>query len=126
MVIEKIRLDRWLWAARFYKTRAYAVSDIKRGRVMINGQKAKPAKQIIIGDVIRIRKASLVFNVTVTVLSDKRLGPKLAQLLYSEPQSSIRTREEQVLQIKASRQTLIEGRPNKKDRRLQQAFKRHL
>lgn len=126
MALEKVRLDRWLWAARFYKTRAYAVSEIKRGRVTINTQKAKPAKQIVVGDAIRIRAAPLVFNVTVRALSEKRLGAKLAQLLYDEPVSSIQARELQLQQNKAARQVLIDGRPNKKHRRRQQALKRHI
>ena len=126
MTLEKVRLDRWLWAARFYKTRAYAVSDIKRGRVTINAQKVKPAKQIVVGDAIRIRKAQLVFNVTVSALSEKRLGAKLAQLLYDEPAGSIEARALQLQQNQAARQILIDGRPNKKHRRRQQALKRHI
>ncbi len=121
---EKLRLDRWLWAARFYKTRALAVGAIKRGHITVNQHRAKPAKLISIGDQLRIRKAQLVFNVTVEGLSDRRLGAKLAQALYTEPQPSIEAREQRQLEMKSVRQTLINGRPSKKDRRLQTGVKR--
>ena len=121
---QKLRLDRWLWAARFYKTRALANNAIKSGHITVNQLRAKPAKLITIGDQLRIRKAQLVFNVRVEALSEKRLGAKLAQALYSESEHSIDTREQRKLEIKSIRQTLINGRPSKKDRRLQAAIKR--
>jgi ribosome-associated heat shock protein Hsp15 len=122
----KVRLDRWLWAARFYKTRSLAVNAIKRGRITVNHRKAKPSRQITIGDVLNIRKAQLVYEVTITALSEKRLSARLAQALYTELPASATAREQRVQEIKANRQTLIDGRPSKKDRRLQQLIKRHL
>jgi ribosome-associated heat shock protein Hsp15 len=122
----KVRLDRWLWAARFYKTRSLAVNAIKRGRITVNHRKAKPARQITIGDVLNIRKAQLVYEVTTTALSEKRLSARLAQALYTELPASAAAREQRSQEIKANRQTLIDGRPSKKDRRLQQRLKRHL
>jgi ribosome-associated heat shock protein Hsp15 len=122
----KVRLDRWLWAARFYKTRSLAVNAIKRGRITVNHRKAKPSRQITIGDVLNIRKAQLVYEVTITALSEKRLSTRLAQALYTELPASATAREQRAQEIKANRQTLIDGRPSKKDRRLQQLIKRHL
>lgn len=122
----KVRLDRWLWAARFYKTRSLAVNAIKRGRITVNHRKAKPSRQITIGDALNIRKAQLVYEVTITALSEKRLSARLAQALYTELPASATAREQRVQEIKANRQTLIDGRPSKKDRRLQQLIKRHL
>jgi ribosome-associated heat shock protein Hsp15 len=122
----KVRLDRWLWAARIYKTRSLAVNAIKRGRITVNHRKAKPSRQITIGDVLNIRKAQLVYEVTITALSEKRLSARLAQALYTELPASATAREQRAQEIKANRQTLIDGRPSKKDRRLQQLIKRHL
>ncbi len=122
----KVRLDRWLWAARFYKTRSLAVNAIKRGRITVNHRKAKPSRQITIGDALNIRKAQLVYEVTITALSEKRLSARLAQALYTELPASATAREQRAQEIKANRQTLIDGRPSKKDRRLQQLIKRHL
>ncbi len=122
----KVRLDRWLWAARFYKTRSLAVNAIKRGRITVNHRKAKPARQITIGDALNIRKAQLVYEVSITALSEKRLSARLAQALYTELPASAAAREQRSQEIKANRQTLIDGRPSKKDRRLQQRIKRHL
>lgn len=120
----KVRLDRWLWAARFYKTRGLAVDAIKRGRITVNQIKVKPAKLVTNGDQLGIRKAQMMFNITISELSEKRLGAKLAQALYTETQSSIDERAQRQQQVKADRQTLINGRPSKKNRRLQQAIKR--
>jgi ribosome-associated heat shock protein Hsp15 len=122
----KVRLDRWLWAARFYKTRSLAVNAIKCGRITVNQRKAKPARQVTIGDALNIRKSQLVYEVTITALSEKRLSARLAQALYTELLASATARERRVQEIKAHRQTLIGGRPSKKDRRLQQRIKRHL
>lgn len=121
----KVRLDRWLWATRFYKTRSLAVDAIKSGRVTVNTQKAKPARQIGIGDQLTIRKAQLLYKLTVSGLSEKRQGAKLAQAHYTEQPDSRADREQRIEEIRAHRQTLIKGRPSKKDRRQQQAIKRH-
>jgi len=121
---EKVRLDRWLWAVRFYKTRALAADAIKHGHILLNGLKAKPARKIAHGDQLRIRKAQLIYEVKVEALGEKRVSAKLAQQMYSEDQQSIEAREQRQIAIRADRQTLINGRPSKKDRRQQQAIKR--
>lgn len=124
--LHKVRLDRWLWAARFYKTRSLAVDAIKRGHITVNGLKAKPARQIGMGENLRIRKEQLVYTVFVVALSEKRLGPVLAQKLYTETPESRDLRLQRLQEIKAERQTYIKGRPSKKDRRQQLAAKRDL
>lgn len=122
----KVRLDRWLWAARFYKTRALAVDAIKHGHITVNGLKAKPARQIGPGEELRIRKAQLVYIVTVSGSSKRRLGAELAQKLYTETADSIDVRTQRLGEIKAERQGYIKGRPSKKERRQQLAAKRGL
>ncbi len=119
-----VRLDRWLWAARFYKTRSLAVAAIKRGRIGIDAGKAKPARSVTTGNRLTIRKAQLIYDVTVLALSEKRLSARLASALYKESPDSIVERELRAQTIKANRQMQINGRPSKKDRRLQQAIKR--
>ena len=119
-----VRLDRWLWAARFYKTRSLAAAAIKRGRITIDAGKAKPARSVATGNRLTIRKAQLVYNVTVLALSEKRLSARLASELYMELPDSIAERELRTQTIKANRQMLVNGRPGKKDRRLQRAIKR--
>ena len=121
---KKVRLDRWLWAARFFKTRSLAVEAVKGGRVSVNGQRVKPARQIAVGDNLSIRKAQLLYEISVTALSEKRLSAVLAQQLYHELESSRHAREQRIEEIRAARQTLVRGRPSKRDRRLQQAIKR--
>lgn len=123
---EKVRLDRWLWATRFYKTRSLASSAIKRGRIKINAQNGKPAKLISVGDSVRIRKAQLIYDIVVDGLGEKRVGAKIAQTLYTETKNSIQLRETRMAEIIANRKNMVDGRPNKKNRRIQQAIKRHI
>ncbi len=122
--IKTVRLDRWLWAARFYKTRSLAVAAIKRGQITIDNGKAKPARSITSGDRLTIRKAQFIYAVTVRALSEKRLSACLASELYTELPDSVAERKLRAQTIKANRQMLVNGRPSKKDRRLQQAIKR--
>ena len=124
--LHKVRLDRWLWAARFFKTRSLAVDAIKHGHVTVNELKVKPARQIGVGETLRIRKAQLIYNVFVVNLSERRLGAELAKELYTETAQSIEQRTQRLQEIKAERQTYIKGRPSKKDRRQQLAVKRDL
>ncbi len=121
---DTVRLDRWLWATRFYKTRSLAVGAIKRGRITLNTRRAKPSRQVMVGDLLTIRKAQLVYEVSVVALSEKRLSARLAQVLYAELPGSMAARELREQEMKANWQKRINGRPSKKDRRLQQAIKR--
>ena len=118
--IDKIRLDKWLWAARFYKTRALATEAIKGGKVHLNGQRFKPSHSAEIGQTIRIKKESIEQTVVIQELSGRRGPAVIAQTLYDETQESIDLREKRTQERKA----LFAGmpqhtvrRPSKKDRR---------
>lgn len=116
----KIRLDKWLWAARFYKTRALATEAIRGGKVHLNGQRFKPSHNAEIGHAIRIKKESIEQTVIIRELSGKRGPASTAQTLYEETRESIELREKCTQERKA----MFEGmpqytvrRPSKKDRR---------
>ncbi|PPC95355.1 MAG: RNA-binding protein [Methylotenera sp.] len=90
---QKCRLDKWLWAARFFKTRSLATTAIDTGKVHVDGDRAKPAKEVHIGQVIHIRNRDFEIEVDVLALSDIRRGAPEAALLYAETQASINKRE---------------------------------
>lgn len=115
----KVRLDKWLWAARFFKTRSLAAEAISGGHVHINGARAKPSRTLRPGDELRIRKGEQEFAVQVKGLSERRGPAKAAALLYEETEASRRARE---AQAEARRLTQAPGaapaqRPDKRDRR---------
>ncbi|KEI73436.1 ribosome-associated heat shock protein Hsp15 [Endozoicomonas elysicola] len=116
---EKIRLDKWLWAARFYKTRNIAKEAIDGGKVHLNGQRCKPGKEPRVGDVIKLRAGWDERVVEVKALSDKRQKADLAQQLYEETAESIQAREEAAENRKALRGAMPrpDHRPDKKQRR---------
>ena len=123
---QSVRLDQWLWAARFFKTRPLAVSAIKNGRVDVNGQRAKPARSISAGDVLHIRKqAELEFCVTVTDVASKRVSATLAQALYQESPESIERRNNlrEQQQIARNMVDFPDKRPDKRARRDIRAIK---
>jgi ribosome-associated heat shock protein Hsp15 len=122
----RTRLDKWLWAARFYKTRALAAEAIGGGKVQLNGDRAKRAKPVQIGDEVRIRQGPYEHTVTVRRLSDRR-GPAVeAVTLYEETQESRAAREAMALQLKSLHAAFLpeRGRPTKKDRREIEKLKR--
>jgi ribosome-associated heat shock protein Hsp15 len=115
-----MRLDKWLWAARFFKTRALAVEQIAKGRVTVNQQAAKPARDVRLGDVLEIRQGDLVRTVSVTGLSMMRGPAAVAQALYAETEHSLAQRQrlaELRRQGVEPAQALAHGRPTKRDRR---------
>ncbi len=116
-----VRLDKWLWAARFFKTRSLATEAVKGGRVHVNGQRVKPSKDVQIGQVIRINKPPQRFEVEVLALSDKRGNFTAAQTLYSETPESIEQRQREAELRKLANQsagaTHLKGRPTKRNRR---------
>ena len=119
MPMDKTRLDKWLWAARFYKTRTLAIDAINGGHVHVNGQRVKPSRQIQIGDVLSIRKPPEEFIISVVLLSDRRGPASEAQQLYTEADSSRQQREllrEQRRQL-ALHNPRPDKRPNKRERR---------
>ena len=122
--MEGVRLDKWLWAARFFKTRSLATEAVNGGKVDLNGQRPKPAKELKIGDRLRIRTGPFVHAITVRALSDRRGPPAAAALLFEESAESIAARERlrEQHRIAPSVQYDEGGRPTKKDRRTLSAF----
>ena len=121
----KIRLDKWLWAARFFKTRNLAKQAIENGKVHCNGSRCKSSREIELGATLEIRQGWDEKTVIVKGLSDKRQGASVAETLYEETAESISKRELQAVQRKALSTTNphSSGRPSKQDRRLIQRFK---
>jgi ribosome-associated heat shock protein Hsp15 len=115
----KIRLDKWLWAARFYKTRALATEAIKGGKIHVNNSRIKPSHHIQVGESIRIRKHHEEKTILIDVLSDKRGPATIAQTLYTESSESIEKREEFSRQKRDMYllNPTTDKRPNKKQRR---------
>ncbi|MBN3860240.1 RNA-binding protein [Neisseriaceae bacterium PsAf] len=124
-----MRLDKWLWAARFFKTRGLAQKDIELGRVKVNGDKAKSSKTIQIGDVIEMRRNSLPYKVTVEKLNLQRRPAIEAKEMYREDEEVIKQRETLKLQMSLNSNMYSspykEGRPTKKDRRSIEKLKRN-
>ena len=120
--MEKLRLDKWLWAARFYKTRSLAAQAIVAGRVKVNDQiVAKPAREVALGDRVRIRKPNYDAEVEVRGLSAMRGPAPQAALLFQETLASIAAREQLAEQRRLAPEPALDygtGRPTKRDRRL--------
>ena len=117
--MDKLRIDKWLWAARFYKTRSLATEDIHKGRVHVNGQEAKPARELRAGDTIELRQKIGTRIVVVQSLSDQRGSAPLAQQLYAETADSQQQRAKAAEQRRMGIEpalTLRGGRPGKHDR----------
>jgi ribosome-associated heat shock protein Hsp15 len=118
--MEKLRIDKWLWAARFYKTRSLAVDEIDKGRVRINDLEAKPAREVKVGDTVALRQGPVTRTLTVLGISNQRGAAPVAQQLYLETEDSI------ALRVVAAEQRRLHpepassqehGRPTKRDRR---------
>ena len=115
---KKVRLDKWLWAARFFKTRAKAKEAIDGGKVHIDGARGKPSKEIKVGETIKLRQGWDEKVVVVKGLSEQRRGAPEAAMLYEETEDSIEKRLTIAAQRKAAGgQMMSKGRPSKKDRR---------
>ena len=115
-----MRLDKWLWAARFYKTRSLASEEISKGRVQVNQQEAKPARDIKTGDTVAMRQGPHIRTVVVQGLSQQRGSAPVAQHLYAETGESLRLREAAVEQRRMNPEpasSIEHGRPTKRDRR---------
>ncbi len=116
----KVRLDKWLWAARFYKTRSLSSDEIDKGRVTVNGQVAKPSRDVKPGDVLELRSGPVVRTVVVRALSGVRGPAPVAALLYDETAESLARRQDQAEQRRLAPEpalALQQGRPTKRDRR---------
>lgn len=115
--LDKVRLDKWLWAARFFKTRSLAKQAIEGGKIHCDGQRVKPSKEITLGVTLTIRQGLDEKIVEVTALSDQRRGAPEAALLYQESPDSVARREAEAARRKLMRSDGPEGRPTKKQRR---------
>jgi len=120
----RIRFDKWLWAARFYKTRSLCAQAIDAGQVRVNGERAKPSRNMRVGEAVSIRKSGIVCEVTVTALADRRGSATDAAKLYCETEASAAAREEAWLARRAaeSAQPRFPGRPTKRERRKLEDF----
>ena len=121
----EIRLDKWLWAARFYKTRSIAKAMIEGGKVHYNGQRAKVSKAVEIGATLKLRQGNEEKEIVVTALNDQRRGAPEAQLLYQETEKSVKQHEAIAFARKANALSMPhpDRRPNKKERRELVKFK---
>lgn len=117
---DRVRLDKWLWAARFFKTRSLATEAVAGGKVEVNGERAKPAKAIKRGDQVRLRLGAFEHTLNVRALSDRRGPAPVAQTLYEETEASRQARERVAEQLRLAPAPFVyeeKGRPTKKDRR---------
>ena len=118
--MDKLRIDKWLWAARFYKTRSLACDEIDKGRVQVNGLPVKPAREVKAGDSVQLRNGAISRTVTVLGVSDKRGPAPQAALLFQETAESVQQRQQAAEQRRLAPEpalTLTQGRPTKRDRR---------
>jgi ribosome-associated heat shock protein Hsp15 len=118
--MDKLRIDKWLWAARFYKTRALAVEEIGKGRVEINGLEVKPAREVKVGDTVVLRQGAVRREVIVRGLSAMRGPAPVAQQLYEETAVSLQAREHAAEQRRLAPEPALsieQGRPTKRGRR---------
>jgi len=116
--MNSVRMDKWLWAARFFKTRALAAKACELGRIELNGQTAKPAREVHVGNLLKITNGGGDFHVEVLQLSDVRGPASVAQTLYQETEESKEQRAKAAAERKAIRdfEQLPAGRPSKRDR----------
>jgi ribosome-associated heat shock protein Hsp15 len=116
---EKIRIDKWLWAARFFKTRSQASQAVQGGKVHLNGQRVKPSRTVGAGDELRINKLEQVFEVTVRGVNQYRRPAREAQELYEESEASLKNREKhsQMRRLIRAPGTAPAKKPDKRDRR---------
>ena len=118
--MDALRIDKWLWAARFYKTRSLAAEEIHKGRVLVNEQAVKPARELRPGDLVTLRQGPITRAVTVRRLSGQRGPASVAQQLYEETEASRLAREAAAEQRRLAAEPALsieQGRPTKRDRR---------
>lgn len=125
--MDQVRIDRWLWAARFFKTRSLAKTAIEGGKITIEKMRAKPAKEIRVGQTIEIRKAETLFCVVVVALAEKRGSATIAQTLYRETNESVEAREsfQALKRMQRAGLRVPDTKPSKKQRRDLRKLKTH-
>jgi ribosome-associated heat shock protein Hsp15 len=124
--MERVRVDRWLWAARFFKTRGAATEAVAGGHVHVNGERVKPAREVALDDRLEIRRGQQRFTVTVTGLAERRGPASVAAQLYKEDPESIAERERRREERRLARPlgADLSARPTKRDRRRLEALRR--
>jgi ribosome-associated heat shock protein Hsp15 len=124
--VERVRIDKWLWAARFFKTRSAATDAVAGGHVHVDGERVKPARDIKVGDRLEIRRGQQRFRVTVMGLADRRGPASVAAALYEEDAESIAARERQREERRLAKPigADLSARPTKRDRRRLDALRR--
>ncbi|MDB5932829.1 MAG: RNA-binding protein [Massilia sp.] len=117
--MDNVRIDKWLWAARFFKTRSLATDAVDNGKVRLGGERIKPARAVKLDDLLTIDNGAEAWEVTVLGISDKRGAAPVARLLYAETEASITRRANEAEGRKLYREpgSMIKGRPTKRDRR---------
>ena len=117
--MDNVRIDKWLWAARFFKTRSLATDAVDNGKVRLGGERIKPARAVKAGDLLTIDNGAENWEVAVIGISDKRGAAPVARLLYAETEASIARRANEAEGRKLYREpgSMIKGRPSKHDRR---------
>lgn len=123
--LARLRIDKWLWAARFFKTRSLAQDAVEGGKVRLNGDRVKPSREVKVGDTIIVQVGELSWTVSVLGLSDRRGPAPVARELYREDEESQAARQKQIetRQWVADPGSAIKGRPTKRDRRLIHRFR---
>jgi ribosome-associated heat shock protein Hsp15 len=116
---ERLRIDKWLWAARFYRTRSLAAAAVEAGQVRVGGERVKPSRAVHAGETIEVRKAGLGWTVEVTGIADRRGTATDAAQLYREGEDSRAARDDEVARRRAAAASApqVPGRPTKRDRR---------
>ncbi|MGD8640015.1 MAG: S4 domain-containing protein [Gammaproteobacteria bacterium] len=117
--LQSVRIDKWLWAARFYKTRSLASDAVKTGKVLVNGDKIKPSKEIAAGDTLTVKQAFFSRTIVVQSLSNRRGPAPVAATLYEETPESISNRDrlKEIKQAQPAVRRSGQGRPTKRERR---------
>jgi ribosome-associated heat shock protein Hsp15 len=123
-VNEPVRIDKWLWVARFFKTRGLAAEAVAGGKVEVNGDRPKPSRIVRVGDTISIRRGLYEWTIVVRDVTRRRHPASQAQKLYQETDESVRKRDAAIAQFKLERSPSFDlpGRPSKKDRRAMRRF----
>ena len=122
--VAKLRIDKWLWAARFYKTRSLAAEAVDNGQVRVNGERVKPSRAVHAGERVNVRKAGYEWDVEVSAVSDRRGSASDAAKLYAESEASVKARERLIAERRAAAASdpRLAGRPTKRDRRKLEDF----
>ncbi len=118
--MDNLRIDKWLWAARFFKTRSLACDELQKNRVQINGNVAKPSREVKVGDTVQLRQGVVERTVVVRAISAQRANATAAQTLYEETAASLQARTLAAAQRRLTPEpahSIEQGRPTKRDRR---------